>query len=89
MKMGAMPGRKLSIACKCFIHFTHLSYKLGTSTPQMLAHYKKVYYTLVYKIPTIKTLIEDTMHASMLKKMLKKVSICAYIVVLGPAKALF
>ena len=55
----------------------------------MLAHYKKAYYILVYEIPTIKTLIEDTMHASMLKKMLKKVSICAYIVVLGPAKALF
>jgi len=47
----------------------------------MLARYKKVYYTLVYEIPSIKMLIEDTTHTSTLKKMLKKVCICAYIVV--------
>jgi hypothetical protein len=55
----------------------------------MLACYKKVYYTLIYEIPTIKTLIEDTAHASTLKRTLKKVHICAYIVILGLAEAFF
>jgi hypothetical protein len=48
----------------------------------MLARYKKVYYTLIYEIPSIKMLIEDATRTSALKKTLKKVRICAYIVVL-------
>ncbi|KAG8213545.1 hypothetical protein J3R82DRAFT_10190 [Butyriboletus roseoflavus] len=51
-------------------------------TLQMLAHYKKVYYILIYEIPSIKTLINNATHASTLKKILKKICICIYIVVL-------
>ena len=50
----------------------------GASTPQVLARYKKVYYTLIYEIPKIKTLIEDRSRASTLKTVLKKVRICTY-----------
>ncbi|KAI9570936.1 hypothetical protein HD554DRAFT_2037126 [Boletus coccyginus] len=44
-----------------------------TSSPQALAHYKKVYYTLIHEIPYIKTLIEDPSHASTFKTTLRKV----------------
>ena len=51
----------------------------GTSSPQVLTRYKKVYYTLIHEIPSIKMLIEDPSCTSMLKTMLKKVHVCAYI----------
>ncbi|KAH0828575.1 hypothetical protein J3R83DRAFT_2845 [Lanmaoa asiatica] len=47
---------------------------LDRITPQVLAHYKQVYYTLVDEIPSIKALIEDPSHTSMLKTMLKKIN---------------
>ncbi|KAG8218100.1 hypothetical protein J3R82DRAFT_3619 [Butyriboletus roseoflavus] len=51
-------------------------------TLQMLTHYKKVYYTLINEIPSIKILIKDTACTSTLKKMFKKMYIYTYIVVM-------
>ena len=82
MKTGTEPGRKRLTACKYFDSFYALIIQPGTSAPQVLARYKKVYYTLISEIPSIKTLIEDPLRASTLKMMLKKVRVCAYIEVL-------
>lgn len=79
MKMDAKLGRKYLTACKFFYSSYVLIMQSGTSSPQALARYKKVYYTLIHEIPRIKTLIEDPSHASTLKTTLKKVCICAYI----------
>ena len=79
MKTDAEPGRKYLTACKFFYSFYMLIMRSGTSSPQVLARYKKVYYTLIHEIPSIKMLIEDPSRTSMLKTMLKKVCVCAYI----------
>ena len=72
-------GRKCSIACKLFSHFTCLITHIGSSALKALACYKKVYSTLIREVPGIKLLIDDPSCGSILKRALKKVSICTYI----------